>query len=666
MTGEVSRRTVLQGTAAVGMAAGAWGCGIPEARATATSQPVDPYEEGVRDARMVWDRLPEDWRSAPLLGNGSLMVHVYRAPPADSLTFALVTKGATCREPSAQLVLALPGTPTAVRWELDLWNAELIGTVTTTRGTVGFVALVHRERGALLVSLTPHSGAAALTWSLKKAPGLGQDLAWDERRSGTRQLLAAAVGTTTVRRALSDDTGTLLAGHRAQWHRHYTRSLVSLPDRTAQRFHWTQLYQAASAMRDGAAVTGTGHPFLGTANHLALDPVVQHLEHGGRTPSHSHLAGALPGVGSKGGRALNPVAAWGLPAVASAYRKSGDERILREWLHPALRKAVEFYDHFLTTGADGGLRFPATHSPDYADAADCTYDLAMLRWALGALLDSTRRLRADERHEKRWREISERLVPYHTDSSGVMIGAGVRLATSHRHASHLMWLHPLREGALDDAARATARRSFDHWSAMREAWHGSSYVTAASLAAALRAPDESLAHLRHFLDGHSAAGTELTPNAMYGGEPGTEISVPLDAGQALLDMLLDGRGGVVEVFPAAPDAWQDISLAALRASGAFLVDAARTAGRTDWVRVHSEAGEPLVLRHGIPGPVDVRDERGRPLRWREHDPRTVAVELERGHSAVVTRRGNRPEPAPRQVPASGSGRVWGLPGQSKV
>jgi hypothetical protein len=75
------------------------------------------------------------------------------------------------------------------------------------------------------------------------------------------------------------------------------------------------------------------------------------------------------------------------------------------------------------------------------------------------------------------------------------------------------------------------------------------------------------------------------------------------------------------------------------------------------VRVHSQAGAPLVLQHGI----DVRDERGRRPRYRETGPGRVQIPLGREETAVVSPRGSHPDLSPRDVPAVGDTKPWGLP-----
>jgi hypothetical protein len=53
---------------------------------------------------------------------------------------------------------------------------------------------------------------------------------------------------------------------------------------------------------------------------------------------------------------------------------------------------------------------------------------------------------------------------------------------------------------------------------------------------------------------------------------------------------------LLRVFPAAPPAWPEAAFDKLRAEGAFLVSAVRSEGKTQWVRIASEAGGPCRLR----------------------------------------------------------------------
>jgi alpha-L-fucosidase 2 len=771
---EVSRRGFLGGASALAgvVVGGPWTVGSSAAWARGDderSRAGSVHAALVRDARMVWRRVPDHWQNAPFLGNGFLGAQVYRAAQTNVLKVVLSHTEVQdqrdqweaaiglSRLPIGYLTLTLAGSITAVDWELDLWNAELTGSITTTQGSVTLSALVHNSRSVLLVSLSPSAGEETAAWAFhplesatprptRKPPeyvpnppptvgtsgpthyaeqpmlaGGGYTTAWQEKRVGTRRLLAVVIAysfpeaTSTasavraVQAALGCAPDRLVATHRAWWHRFYTRSLVSVPDKLVQRFYWIQLYKMASTTRDNAPVVaewgawypeeGNGwtavwwnlnvqaaYPMVNGSNHPELDAVTatfrryhRNLElsvppayRDGETYALSHPGdrtlrpGGVRTVGIPGPDNTNDQTGnliWGMHNVWLGYRHSMDTRVLRDVIYPILGKAVNYYLRFLTEGTDGRLHLPQTRSPEYANATDATYDLSLIRWGCRTLVESAQLLRIDDPRLPRWRDVLARLVAYHQDpAAGVMIGAGVPLAQSHRHYSHLLWLYPLREALWDNLSdRPLMRRTFDHWISMRVRWHGYSFAAASSMASVMDSPEEALSFLRFFLDRNIVDNTQLTPNTMYREGRNFAIESPLTAAQSVLDMLVQSAGSVVKVFPSVSGSWADASIAGLRTEGAFTVDASRTDGRTDWIRIRSEAGQPLVLQHGIDGELQVRNERGRPLAWRPVAPGRIAVRLCRGEAAVLSRRGARPDLRPRDVPANGTAPQWGLP-----
>jgi hypothetical protein len=126
-------------------------------------------------------------------------------------------------------------------------------------------------------------------------------------------------------------------------------------------------------------------------------------------------------------------------------------------------------------------------------------------------------------------------------------------------------------------------------------------------------------------------------------------------------MVCQSWGGVVRVFPAVPAAWRELVVHDFRTEGAFLLSAVREEGRTRWVRITSEAGAPCVVRHGIEGPVDVRDRWGRPLAYEETAGESVRIALRKGDSALITAAGDRPELRIRPVGPNAPAARWGLP-----
>lgn len=752
-----SRRSVLK--TAAGLTVGAslgW--------QTAWAKPPtssDVWATIVRDATLRWTRLPSSWQDGAFLGNALLGVTVYPGPQARSVKFVLGHNevvdhrpeylGAIgfSRLPIGWLELNLAGTITAIDWSLDIWDAELRGTLTTTAGSVSLTARVDNDTSALLVAVrssaaeTPIWSFTGLNGSTTRTTGRPPDYvrnpdpaqgvqgsthysaqtllagggyatAWEAVGTGTQQLAGLVIrysevggvptdeAVAALRTVLATDQDRLVERHRRWWHRFYRASLVSIPDKRLQRFYWIQLYKMASASRRGGSVItewGSWYPergfnwpavwwnlnvevgtwFVQASNHRDLDAVSTTIDrYRGNfelsvPPQHRNgerwaLAHPLdyqcrPGtktVGTPGVEITDNVGnlTWALHNVYLTYRYHMDRRLLHDVVLPVLERAVNFYLLFLTPGSDGALHLAATRSPEYANASDCTYDLSLLRWALRTLCRHTR--------HPRWQSTLRRLAPYATnDAEGILIGRSVeaggpdvRLADSHRHNSHLLWAYPIFEPGWEQLARKT----FDHWASMQVRWHGYSLGIAASMAATMRSPEEALGYLRRFVvDREVIDNTELTPNTMYREGNNKALESPFTGANAILDMLAHSGPGVLRVFPATPAAWADASVANLRAEGAFLVDAARSAGATDWVRVHSEAGEFLDLDHGIPGPVRVTDDRGRPLRHRRLDTTRIALPTRRDQTVVVRPAGDpMPGDGPVDVPADGAAAPWGL------
>ncbi|GGN01953.1 hypothetical protein GCM10011609_45880 [Lentzea pudingi] len=746
---ELSRRTFLYGTgAAVGASALGTGTSVAAPTIPETSG-RNVHRDVVRDARMEWKRLPANWGDSPFLANGFLGVQVYAGRTANELKLMLSHSEVQdqrehweaavglSRLPIGYLTLQFAGAITAVDWTLDLWNAELTGSVTTTQGSATFTMLVHNSRSTFLASTkgdvtwgfqplessTTRQIRRPADYTANPAPTLGTA----NGVSYAAQPLLAGGGYTTawkthngrfaahvaythpadthtsdaireVRQALAIPFEVLTLQHRRWWNAYFAKSLVSVPDKLVQRFYWLQLYKMAAATRADAPVISEwgpwfpeqgnswtavwwnlnvqiSYPLVNGSNHHELDAVtttLKRFEHnlelnvnpayrdgnsyaichpGDRTLRSGPRYCGVPGVAPNDhtGNLL-----WACHNVWLGYRHTMDKKILKDVLFPILTKAVNYYARFLVEGADGKLHLPETRSPEYANATDTTYDLSLIRWGVRTLLSIE--------ENARWRDIANRLVPYHLGPDGALIGKDVALNDSHRHFSHMLWFYPLRELTYDmPEHRALIDRTFDHWVSRQQAWAGYSYGAASAMASAMGRPEEALQFLRYFLD-RKQVGTNavLTENTFYREGGNLAIESPLMSGQAVLEMMVQSHNNVVRVFPSVSSTWADASISSLRTQGAFLVDASRSGGRTDWVKIHSEAGSPLVLEHGIAGDIDVRDPWGRRLEYKTRGS-AIEIPLRRGQSAVVSRRGTRPDTSARDVEANGSSSRWGLP-----
>ncbi|MFD8495191.1 Tat pathway signal sequence domain protein [Amycolatopsis sp. NPDC059657] len=489
----------------------------------------------------------------------------------------------------------------------------------------------------------------------------------------------------------SSSVDALRPGHRNWWHAFYRKSFLSLPDAKLQSFYWIQLYKLASAARAEAPIMATTGPWLEPtpwpsvwynlnaqleywpvhgSNHLELDPIPRSIREnqqtlidglrpeyradsmGLRRSADARFADAgYVGVPNPNSDAEIGDLPWLLHNAWLSYRHTMDVSILRDVVFPVLRKAMNYYLHFLAPGADGRLHLPPTFSPEYGRAPDCNYDLALIRWSCQTLLDSAKTLGITDPLAPKWREVLDKLVDYPVDEHGLMVGTGVPFAKSHRHYSHILAAYPLYLINVDSPAEAELiSKSLAHWISFEGALRGFSFTGASSLSAALGRGDDALKHLREFV------ARFAQPNTMYY-EAGPVIETPLSAAQSVHDMLCQSWGDTIRIFPAVPAAWRDLTLHDFRTQGAFLVSAVRKAGVTTFVRVRSLAGQPLKLRTGIAGALEVHGAR----RWTQLPDGTVEIELPRGGEALVHARGRRPDTTIAPVPISEPAQPWGLP-----
>ncbi|CAL9620525.1 hypothetical protein SUDANB95_05802 [Actinosynnema sp. ALI-1.44] len=307
--------------------------GATGAAATAGLLPVAGARAGTSDVSMtdeqwadflagqdpVWGRMPAKWSQGPFLGDGRLGSMVYAV--GDRIKFTVQhaevqdhrTTGGSAwgvpRLPVGHVLLTPVGTVRAVDWRLDLWHAELVGTVTTDRGALRLHAII--TEGVLGLSVTPSGDERAdLVFVPEKAvppraatetPPAGYEVNPDPvtntaggervvvqalRAGGQTATAYRVIGTTGKRRLLLSvahsfpattaeasalarvRAAAALSGadfqqrHRDWWHAFYKRSFLSIPDQRLQSFYWIQLYKLAAGTRAGGPVMATCGPWL--------------------------------------------------------------------------------------------------------------------------------------------------------------------------------------------------------------------------------------------------------------------------------------------------------------------------------------------------------------------------------------------------------------------
>jgi alpha-L-fucosidase 2 len=208
-----------------------------------------------------------------------------------------------------------------------------------------------------------------------------------------------------------------------------------------------------------------------------------------------------------------------------------------------------------------------------------------------------------ERWNKLLAEFPELAIDEH---SGFMFAPGLPYNESHRHFSHLMGFHPL--GLVDYAKGEKDKLTIDNTLRNLEKqgsdfWTGYSFSWQANLYARVFDGDNAAKALRTFANCfclknsfHANGDQCRAGHSKFTYRPFT-LEGNFAFASAIQEMLLQSHSGVLKVFPAVPQNWQDISFNNLRSYGAFLVSAKKENGQVERISIVAEKGGVVKLEN---------------------------------------------------------------------
>jgi alpha-L-fucosidase 2 len=262
---------------------------------------------------IVYDDLGTSWNEGLFTGNGLLGTMIYRdaenglridigrSDVRDHQAGNYSPLLAKARLPIGHFLVKPVGKIIKVSARLDLWNAEVKGTIYTDKGTIEFRNLTFSESNIIYYSTIYTAEESGFAWkwvpeesvstrtkySHIKVPdqyrgnpagkldkkgqiecynqsmtaGGGYATAWERiaSKSGADYLITIAYQTQGVQYAekaiaslnkfKSESIDKNILKHREWWHTYYPQSFLSLPDLRMQSFYWLQQYKLASATR---------------------------------------------------------------------------------------------------------------------------------------------------------------------------------------------------------------------------------------------------------------------------------------------------------------------------------------------------------------------------------------------------------------------------------
>ncbi len=285
---------------------------------------------------------------------------------------------------------------------------------------------------------------------------------------------------------------------------------------------------------------------------------------------------------------------------------SKDKKFLSERAYPWLSEVAVYLDEISVKGEDGKRKLPISASPEIHNNSinawfeqTTNYDLAFIRWTFEKTAELAKELGKTDEAGK-WQFKLTEWPDFALDSlGGLAFAPGNPYVESHRHFSHLVGFHPLgiidySQGIKDQeiikATLANLEKVGPDW------WCGYSYSWLGNLYARALMGDKAAATLRIFSENF------VLPNSFHvNGEQYNKgfskfkyrpftLEGNFAFAAAVQEMLIQSHTGAIQVFPAVPESWKDISFTSLRTQGAFLVSAQKKDGKVVRVEIVSEKG----------------------------------------------------------------------------
>jgi alpha-L-fucosidase 2 len=437
------------------------------------------------------------------------------------------------------------------------------------------------------------------------------------------------------------------------WNDYWKRSSVSIPDSILERQYYLDMYKFGCVARSNTppislqaiwtADDGRLPPWKGdfhhdlntelsywpgySGNHLDLTEGFTNWlwkvkdENKKWTKQYFEIDGLnVPGVTTISGKPMGGWIQYSMSPTTSAWlaqhfywqwKYSKDKVFLKERVYPYISEVAHFIEQL--TESDSGLRkLPLSSTPEYNDNnirawfLDWTnYDLALVKY----LFDITREVYFFSGHENTtrfWDNIRNNFQKLNYDTSGLTIAVNQQLEHSHRHQNHLLAIHPLGLLNVEDSAQKTIiENSLKRIEKLgTRQWVGYSFTWIASMYARAQNGDSAAINLKRFASNFVSSNSFHLNGDQKGGQYSDFTYRPfvLDGNfsfaQGIHEMLLQSHKDFIEVFPAIPREWKNVSFKTLRAEGAFLISAKKENGVAMEVKIRSEAGG--ILRIKLP------------------------------------------------------------------
>lgn len=438
--------------------------------------------------------------------------------------------------------------------------------------------------------------------------------------------------------------------HYAWWKNYWSRSAVSIPDPVLSKQYYLEMYKFGCVARSNTppislqaiwtADNGNLPPWKGDFHH-DLNTELSYWP--GYTGNHLELTASftnwlwkvkpankkwtkqyfgvdglnVPGVTTISGKAMGGWIQYSMSPTTGAWlaqhfywqwKYGMDDQFLKERCRPYFDEVANYLAKIrVTDPVSNKYQLPLSSTPEYNDNSIkawfptfTNYDLAIvknLNNEYAELLGKTTGSIAIAGDNNRYPSLD-------TNQTGLTLAPNQNLDESHRHHAHLMAIYP--SGLLNAAIvsdKVLMEKSL-RWLEKKgtRAWCGYSFSWAACLYARAKEGDNAVKMLSIFANNFVSSNSFHLNGDQRGGQYSNFTYRPFTLegnfafAQGVHEMLIQSNNGYIEIFPALPVAWKDVSFTTLRTEGAFLVSAVKENGFIMEVKITAEVGGGMHLK----------------------------------------------------------------------
>ena len=440
--------------------------------------------------------------------------------------------------------------------------------------------------------------------------------------------------------------------HVAWWNDFWKRSSVSIPDSILERQYYLDMYKFGCVARSNTppislqaiwtADDGMLPPWKGdfhhdlntqlsywpgySGNHLDLTASFTNWlwkvkdENERWTKQYFEVLGLnVPGVTTITGK---PMGGWIQYSMSPTTSTWLSQHFYWQWRYGMdkkylIEKCIPYFDEVERyiwgirkwDSVERKYKLPLSSSPEYNNnsitawfPAYTNYDLALIKHLYDKYIEI---LDAETKRSIKEMVGDSRLFPDLTaNETGLTVSVKENLEHSHRHHSPFMAIHPLGLLNVEDSMeRSIIEKSLRHIEKLgTRQWVGYSFAWIASIYARAQNGDSAAVNLKKFATNFVSTNSFHLNGDQKGGQYSDFTYRPFTLegnfafAQGVHEMLLQSHKDFIEVFPAIPKGWKDVSFKTLRAEGAFLVSAKKENGVPMDVKIRAEVAGTLRIK----------------------------------------------------------------------